>query len=363
VNRTPIQLQIASPFFENTRWSHQVLQDTWQPIINWLGAGTARIFPPPIQDAGTLGKLGAVILAVRRFQNIQGFADLGIELGSDPDSGSWSTMYLALQLSKTDDCEVIEFEPSSEGNRKADIAANLLGVRHLFECKSADHNDSGRTRRHEIIDLLKPYIPDGVQIDVCFEADLSNDEWKSLAESIADRAPNASQEGAIIKNAKLEVIAQPGQDCVPERFHECRLEGFLETTSSGEVLLVSSYTAQNTRLSVAGPKLDPRPFVQKAFNASRHQRTADAPFVLVVDVTMLGVGLQATADAARTFFQPKRNTSYAGVLAVRRSAAAEGMRLESQLVGNPFARSPLATELTRHWPNVHVPARFDSPLE
>lgn|GEM_PF-6362907 len=363
MNRTPVQLQIASPFFENTNWSHEVLQDTWQPIIRWLGAGTARIFPPPIQDVGKLGQLGAVILAVRRFQNIRGFAELGRELGSDPDSGSWTTMYLALQLNATTECEVIEFEPYSEENRKADIAANLFGVRHLFECKSADHNDAGRTRRHEIIDLLKPYIPEGVQITVFFEADLTNDDWKSLGESIADRASNVSQEGAVIKNAKLEVIAQPGQDCVPEWLPEARLEGFLETSRSGQFLPVSSFTAQNTRLSVAGPRLDPRLFVQKAFNASRHQRTAGAPFILVIDITMLGVGLQATVDAARTFFQPDRNTSYAGVLAVKRSAAAEGMRLESQLVGNPFARSLLATELTRHWPNLHIPARFDSPIE
>jgi hypothetical protein len=245
---------------------------------------------------------------------------------------------------------VVEFEPSTSGGHKADLAVALGKDEMIIECKAPIETAQFDTleEHQRMFSMLSQYLEEPYHVAIHYRETLTEEDLRRLGESIQKRLPHVTEDGVIFASAEIEVsVDRTVSQALPKGFQ--LIVGMVGPEPSDNAILPGHGIIRDGRnMAFYGPVIDFSRILQERLRKARRQAPKNKPYVVAIASSMILGAPRVNIAALRGEFQPKKNRRISGALMADFLVYVDE-REEAKLdyVHNPFAFCPVPKELMK----------------
>lgn len=297
--------------------------------------------------------LSHLSLALEALQDCDGFDAHLKEFRNDVDS-TYLVTTLAAYLSPR--VQQITLEPETPStSKRADIKVELeTGRTIFFECKNPKKEVLTQLRGEQepMYEALKGRVSRPCDVFLSYKETLTDDELARLGQFLEERLPLVTGEGTILDRDGIKIEVTNIRDSFQD-IGEVQVQLVLENYHANERNPVNMINRDGVAIGFTKRGVSVISNLEQQLKASRRKVPREAPFVLAIHSDYLTGTLDDNLRAISSLFQPRKHTSFNGVLLMRWSYNFRDLiDHEFHYVNNPYARNPVADLAGLFRPNV-----------
>ena len=248
---------------------------------------------------------------------------------------------------------VVEFEPSTSGGHKADLAVALGEAEMIVECKAPMETAQFDTleEHQRMFEVLSQYLDCPYHVAIHYRESLTEEDLHKLGESIQKRLPHITEDGVILALPEVEVsVDRTVSQTLPKGFQ--LIFSMIGPEPSDNAVLPSHAIIRNGRnMAFYGPVIDFSRVLRERLRRARRQAPTNKPYVVAIASARVLGSPRVNIAALRGEFQPQKNRRIAGALLADFLVYLDGREdAKMEYIHNPFATCPVAKGLLRILP-------------